>query len=180
MHDVSFRPLDVEDLPQLTGWLGEEHVQRWWKDPSAPDDVEAKYLPRIRGEEPTEVFIILWRGRGAGMIQRYRIGDYPSWSAAIASSTLTFDAAAGIDYLIGEPDLIGQGIGSAAIEEFSATVFDRYPDVDTILVTPQEANRASCRVLEKAGYRVAWTGMLDSDDPADAGPAVLYVLSRNA
>ncbi len=148
MNDVSFRSLGIEDLPRLTRWLREEHVRRWWKDPSARSGVEAKYLPRIRGEEPTEVFIILLRGREAGMIQRYRIGDYPDWSAAI--------------------------------EAFSATVFDHYPGVDTIVVTPQKANRASCRVLEKVGYRVAWTGMLDSDDPADAGLAALYVLSRNA
>lgn len=44
-----------------------------------------------------------------------------------------------------------------------------------IVVTPQQANRASCRVLEKAGYKLKWAGLLDADDPADAATAVLYV-----
>ncbi len=43
------------------------------------------------------------------MIQRYLMGDHPNWLDAIAASTLAFDTAAGIDYVIGEPDLVGQG-----------------------------------------------------------------------
>jgi RimJ/RimL family protein N-acetyltransferase len=50
--------------------------------------------------------------------------------------------------------------------------------VTSIVVTPQEANRASCRVLEKSGYRLVWTGMLDSDHPSDAGTAAMYLLDR--
>jgi hypothetical protein len=33
-------------------------------------------------------------------------------------------------------------------------------------------------VLEKSGYRLVWTGMLDSDDPSDSGTAAMYVLDR--
>lgn len=46
------------------------------------------------------------------------------------------------------------------------------------MAAPQTANRASCRVLEKAGYELEWTGLLQSDDPSDAGPAALYVRQR--
>jgi RimJ/RimL family protein N-acetyltransferase len=65
-----------------------------------------------------------------------------------------------------------------AVGRFSLLVFDAYPEVEQIVVTPQAANRASWGVLEKVGYRRVWTGMLDSDDPADAGPAAMYVLDR--
>lgn len=178
MNGVAFRALGVADLPQVARWLREDHVQRWWKDPSAPDAVEAKYLPRIHGEEPTEVFVIVWQKRDAGMIQRYRIADYPDWDAAVADA-VPIGAAAGIDYLIGEPDLVGRGVGSEAIRAFSAAVFDGYPEIEQIVVTPQAANRASCRVLEKSGYRLLWTGMLESDDPSDAGLSALYTLDRS-
>lgn len=167
------------DLPTVARWLREEHVQRWWKDPSAADQVEQKYLPSINGLEPTEMMIILWSGAEVGMIQCYRMRDHSDWEHTLESSTgLIFGAAAGIDYLIGVPDLVGRGIGSAAVAAFSAEVFARYPEVNQIVVTPQEANRASCRVLEKAGYTLRWRGTLDSDDPADAGTAALYVLDR--
>ena len=52
------------------------------------------------------------------------------------------------------------------------------PDVDVIVVTPQAANRASCRALEKAGSTLAEVRHLASDDPLDAGPSAIYVLRR--
>jgi RimJ/RimL family protein N-acetyltransferase len=166
------------DLSLVADWLRQDHLQEWWKDASAPDGAHAKYLPRIRGEEPTDMFVITFETRPIGFIQSYRMRDFPTWLKTIAGSGLTFPPAAGIDYAIGERDLIGGGIGSAVVSAFTDFVFTAYPDVEVIVVTPQAANRASCRVLEKAGYELAWTGMLDSDDPGDVGPAALYVRAR--
>ena len=166
------------DLGLVAKWLRQEHVQRWWKDPTAPDNVEETYLPRLQGIEPTEMLVIVWDGRDIGMVQRYRMADHADWERSLVPSGLSFGNPAGIDYVIGEPEMIGRGIGSALIEAFSAAVFDRYPDAESIVVTPQAANRASCRVLEKAGYTLEWTGMVVSDDPSDADPAALYVLHR--
>ena len=178
MSEVSFRPLEEDDLPRVGSWLRQEHVRRWWADPSLQPAVEAKYLPRITGDEPTQVFVIEWDGRPVGFIQRYRIDDYPDWSRSLAPASRSFTNAAGIDYLVGEPDLVGRGIGALAIRRFSRLVFDDLSDVDTIVATPQRANQASCRALEKAGYHLAWTGMLDSADASDAGVASVYLLAR--
>lgn len=175
---MAFRPLTEEDLPLVARWLREEHVQEWWKDPSAPDGVREKYLPRILGDDPTDVFVVVADGQNVGIIQSYRISDYPGWVKTIAGSGVAFPSAAGIDYLIGERDLVGRGVGSASIHAFTDFVFAAYPDVERIVVTPQAANRASCRVLEKAGYELVWSGLLDSDDPSDSGLAALYVRSR--
>lgn len=175
---IAFRPLHEADLPLVARWLGEDHVQEWWKDPSAPEQVREKYLPRIVGDEPTDVFVVMYDGQDVGLVQSYRLCDHPDWATTIAGSGLAFPSALGIDYLIGVRDLVGQGIGSAAISAFTDLVFTSYSDVDAVVVTPQAANRASCRVLEKAGYQLAWTGMLDSDDPSDPGLAALYVRTR--
>lgn len=179
MLTVSFRPLTEIDLPLVARWLREDHVQEWWKDPSAPAQVREKYLPRIVGDDPTHMYVIEFDGQDVGLIQSYRISDNLSWARAIACSGLVLASAAGIDYFIGEPDLVGRGIGTASIRAFTDLVFASYPDVDSIVVTPQAANEASCRVLAKAGYELAWTGLLDSDDPSDAGPAALYVRKRS-
>ncbi|MCZ7535906.1 MAG: acetyltransferase [Acidimicrobiia bacterium] len=179
MFEISFRGMTEGDLPLVAAWLREEHVQRWWRDPSAADNVESEYLPRINGIEPTEMLIVLRDGTEIGMIQRYRMSDHPDWELSLACTGVTFMVAAGIDYVIGVRDLVGRGIGSVVVAAFSAEVFARYPEVDQIVVTPQVANRASCRVLEKAGYLLTWTGMLDSDDPSDSGTAALYVLDRS-
>ena len=113
----TFRPLKRLDFALLSSWLGAPHVfQRWQENPD-PAAVEAKYGPCVEGTEPTEVFVVDFDGEPVGMIQRYRIADYPEWVASLAPTGAPADAA-GIDYLIGDPDRIGQGIGSAMISAF--------------------------------------------------------------
>jgi len=174
-----FRRMQEEDLPLVATWLAEEHVQRWWRDPSAPLQVEEKYLPRISGAESTEMFVIVHDDEPVGFIQRYLMRHHPEWARTLSPSGQVFDKAAGIDYAIGRPGLVGRGIGSAVVAAFSEALFEAFPEVTDIVVTPQADNVASCRVLERAGYERRWTGLLDSNDPGDAGPAAMYVLRRD-
>jgi aminoglycoside 6'-N-acetyltransferase len=176
---IWFRPMTEDDFALMERWLRQDHVQRWWRDPTAADRVAEKYGPRIRGDHPVQMCVVLWDDRPIGFIQRYRTADDPDFARAIAPSGLRFESAGGIDYAIGEPALVGRGIGSRMVTTFSASTFEHYPDIDAIVVTPQARNHASCRALEKAGYGLAWTGLLDSDHPSDAGPATLYVLQRS-
>ena len=175
---LSFRPLAEADLPRLARWLDAAHVRKWWRDGSGLEQVREKYLPRIRGREPTEVFVIVYDTRDVGIIQRYRLRAYPDWDGTIAGTGVTVPDAAGIDYLIGDPEKVGRGTGTRAVQDFTELLFADYTDIEIIVVTPQQANRASCRVLEKAGYELRWSGRLDSDDPADSGTAALYVRHR--
>ena len=171
---VGFRPLTDADLPRLSRWLATPHVARWWQEPSDIDSVTATYGPCIAGEDPTEVFVIEKDGEPIGLIQRYRHDHYPEWERAVGVAR-----AAGIDYLVGEAGLVGQGLGTAAIAAFAADTLVRYPDVECVVAAPQQANVASWRALERAGFRRVWAGMLDSDDPADAGPAFVYTFARS-
>jgi aminoglycoside 6'-N-acetyltransferase len=170
---ITFRPVEDGDLPQIAQWLALDFVQTWWREPADLASVEAKYGPRVGGEADAEVFIIHLDGRAVGMIQRYRLGDHPEWEAA-----LDLTDGAGIDYFLGDPDLAGRSIGSSAISRFVPEVFAAYPEVDLVVAVPQQANVASWRALEKAGFTRHWSGMLDSDDPSDEGPAHVYVVRR--
>lgn len=172
--EVSFRPLSVVDLPLLVRWQSSPHAARWWLDPSDIESITAKHAPRIRGEQRTEVFIIELGRRPIGLIQRYRHADYPYWDRAVGVAD-----AVGIDYYIGEPDLVGRGLGSMVIASFASDTLERYPEVDCVVAAPQQENVASWRALEKAGFTRIWEGQLDSDDPSDEGPAFVYQLSRS-
>lgn len=174
---VRFRPLDHPDLPLLFEWLRRPHVAEWWQD--VPRDlaaIKAEYGKCIDGDDPTELFVVLVNGRPVGMIQRYLIADEPDWWPAF-DGIVDVSNAAGIDYLLGEIDAVGEGVGSAMIASFVPLVFAWRP-VDSIVVTVQQANVASWRVLEKAGFRRIWSGELDSPDPSDDGPEHIYVLER--
>lgn len=176
---VTLRPMTYDDLPLLTRWLAEPHVARWWlAEPRDLAAVTAKYGPSLDGTEPTELFVIADGDRPVGMIQRYRIADHDDWARVLAGIAET-EGAAGIDYLVGEPDAVGRGVGSAAIAAFVPMVLARYA-ARSVVVAVQQDNRASWRALERTGFTRAWTGTLDTDDPSDAGPSYVYVLTMQA
>jgi aminoglycoside 6'-N-acetyltransferase len=175
---VGLRPITETDLPLVSRWLAEPHVAQWWRDPSDLPAVRQAYLPSINGEDPTEVFVIEVAGAAAGLIQRYLVQDDPEWDRAMAATGVVHGCAAGIDYLIGETGLTGRGYGTAAISAFTAMTLRRYPQAGAIVAAPQQANVASWRALERAGYTRWWCGQLDSADPGDAGPAYLYGIRR--
>jgi aminoglycoside 6'-N-acetyltransferase len=176
-QNVGFRPLRRADLPLLFDWLRRPHVAEWWREvPQDLSSVEAEYGPCIDGVDPTEVFVVHVDDSPAGMIQRYLLADEPEWSAVL-DAIVDVSNAAGIDYLIGEGDAVGKGLGTAMIGLFVRVVFEWRP-VDSIVVTVQQANVASWRILEKAGFQRIWSGDLDSPDPSDEGPEHVYVLTR--
>ena len=170
---ITFRPLEMDDLGLLARWQSAPHVARWWQEPADIESLTTKYSPRVLAEERTEVFLILVDGSPAGLIQRYRHRDHPDWDRAVG-----IPDAVGIDYYLGEGALVGRGIGSAAIAAFARAALADYPDIQCVVAAPQQENVASWRALEKAGFSRVWAGMLDSDDPSDAGPAYVYRLDR--
>jgi aminoglycoside 6'-N-acetyltransferase len=178
---IGFRALTRQDLARLSGWLAQPHVSRWWREPSDLAAVRERYLPCVEGRDPTELFIIEVGGSPAGFIQRYLISDDPDWAAALAATGVAGrEASAGIDYLIGDPAMTGRGLGTAAIRAFTGLTFARYPRVDSVIVDVSQANVASWRALEKAGFTRIWAGELASADPSDDGPAYLYRIAAHS
>jgi aminoglycoside 6'-N-acetyltransferase len=170
-----------DDFPALATWLRAPHVEAWFPwlhgETAASDAVEAEYGPCIDGIDPTELFVIESEGQPVGFIQRYRISDNRSWAAALSVVGDT-RRAAGFDYAIGVLDATGRGVGSESIRQLLADTFGRYPDVDSVIVAMQQANRGSWRALERVGFERRWAGLLDSPDPSDSGPSYIYVISR--
>jgi aminoglycoside 6'-N-acetyltransferase len=177
--DLTFEPLRAGDLPLLATWLARPHVRRWWRESSDPAAVEEEYGPLLDGSDPTEGFIVHLGGRPIGFVQRYRFDDEPEWRETIAAA-LGESGGIGIDYLIGEPDLVGQGIGRLTISRFVDECWRRYPSEGRTVVALQQDNVASWRALEASGFRRVWQGDLASPDPSDRGPSFIYVLVRGA
>jgi aminoglycoside 6'-N-acetyltransferase len=140
---ISFRPLVEADLDLLLGWFRLPHVAEWWPTPSSTTAVSEKYLPKIRGEEDSRMLAILADGCPIGMIQH--------WPPDPAEPCGAFDC--GIDLLIGEPRMIGRGIGSRVIDAFVVgEVFGRL-GLSSCVADPHENNARSIRAFEKAGFQ---------------------------
>lgn len=160
--DVRFRRLTDDDLVMLHRWLNEPGVVRWWEG----DDVSWDAVVRDYGSastDPTEYWIASVDGRDFGWIQCYATADFAHEDEVKQWRALGVDrAAAGIDYLVGEPDDRRQGLGTAMIRAFVRDiVFPDHLHWTQVGASPFEANVASWRALEKAGFSFA--GSFDSE-----------------
>jgi aminoglycoside 6'-N-acetyltransferase len=175
--EFAFRSLARQDFALLSEWFSAPHVEIWWGEETDAGAIEERYGPIVDGTDSSEVRIIEREGQPLGLIQRYKLADNPAWQSTL-SVTGTPNNAVGIDYLIGVERFIGRGLGPELIARFVSESWDRYPDIDAVVVSINENNRRSWRALEKVGFHRAWSGTLDSDDPTDAGTNHVYVLYR--
>jgi 8-oxo-dGTP pyrophosphatase MutT (NUDIX family) len=106
--DITFRPLAGSDLAALVRWQRAPHAAPWFPERLDLAAAAAKYLPRIAGESPVRVDVAVINGHDAGFLQHYPVtGEYAT-AAGVPD-------AAGIDYAIGDAELIGRGIGPQLI-----------------------------------------------------------------
>jgi RimJ/RimL family protein N-acetyltransferase len=144
---IEFRPLREGDLGLLHDWLQREHVKPWWRDSRTHDETVAHYLPSLRGEDPTDHYVIVLDGRDVGMIETYLVADHPEWDAIVREG----EGVAGVDLLLGEEDVTGRGVGAEVLREFVREVVFASADVRAVVAAVDEENRRSWRAFEKAG-----------------------------
>jgi RimJ/RimL family protein N-acetyltransferase len=147
--DLRFRQMSDADFGLVARWHREPHVFEWWDHASLDEEAaRARYEPRGRGDDPTRMWIVEADDEPAGVLQSYRVSSYADY----AQSTGEHDAAA-FDYLLGEPGLIGRGLGTRMVWEFCRDVLrPTYPDAPRFLASPSVRNARSLRVLEKCGF----------------------------
>lgn len=143
--------MTVRDLPTVAGWLREPHVARWWTPETTAEEELEKFRACIEGapKAATKMCTVTVGAQPIGWCQWYRWGDYPAEAAATGAR----DGDVGADYAIGEPTLVGHGLGTAMIAALVAEVRSHHPDA-AMVVAPEAANAASRRVLEKNGFQL--------------------------
>jgi aminoglycoside 6'-N-acetyltransferase len=146
---VGFRPVVRDDFVDLQRWRSAPHVSEWWGEPPDLAAVEAEYGPCTDGSDPTLLFVVAFGGRGVGMVQTYLLDDNPEYQAAVGVSD-----AAGIDLFIGEPDVLGQGLGTETIRSFILEIgWSTFPGILRFMAGPSSRNLRSRRAFESAGFR---------------------------
>nr|WP_264761424.1 acetyltransferase [Frankia tisae] len=154
-------------------------VARWWNHETTAEAITRDFGPAARSEEPSEDFLALLDDRPVGLVQRCRLAAYPQYRDDL---TLIVDIQAGamtIDYLIGEPDQTGCGLGGRMIASMIRRIWTDHPEATCIVVPVVAANRASWRALEKAGLRRVGQGPLAPDNPVDDPLHYVYRVDRS-
>lgn len=135
----TLRPLRREDAPSIATYADNPRIWRNLRDafphPYQLRDAEA-FIASQSGE-PTLAFAIEVGGEAVGVIGLIRLGD-------VERGTME------IGYWLGEP-FWGRGIATEAVAALSEHAFATF-GVERIEAKVFGWNRASARVLEKAGY----------------------------
>ena len=160
VQPYEFRPMTAGDLPVVRRWLAQPHVREWWGDPDEQFDLVSGDLSHPAMDQ----YIVATDGTPFGYLQCYRLTD---WNICFGPQP---DDTRGIDQMIGEPDMIARGHGSAFIRQFIEGLLDS--GTPRVVTDPDPTNARAIRAYEKAGF--AADKFVDTPD----GLALLMV--RNA
>jgi aminoglycoside 6'-N-acetyltransferase len=141
---VALRTFLPSHLPLLSRWLRQPHVAPWYPEPEA--NLEWAASPPAGGSQAIiasgadEVGWLRWQRVDRDTLDSLGLRDVPANSV---------DA----DILIGEPALIGRGLGPAALAALIAKVREDVA-VPLIGLTSSVDNHSAHRAFEKAGFRI--------------------------
>lgn len=154
----ALRPVSAGDLPMLRRWLETPEARRWWGDP------EAQYalLREDLADPLMRMRIVSLDGRPFAYVQDYDVSAWPQPHLAHLPQ-----GARAVDTFIGEPDLVGQGHGSAYLRLLAEQLIAE--GAPAVAVDPDPSNARARRAYLKAGF------VEDRVVDTPAGPAVLMV-----
>jgi aminoglycoside 6'-N-acetyltransferase len=155
-----FRPMSEADLPLVRDWLARPHVREWWGDP----DEQFMLVSGDMTHPAMDQYIVAFDGIPLGYLQCYRMTE---WNTGFGPQP---DGTRGIDQMIGVPEMIGRGHGSALIRVFIEDLLAA--GTPRVVTDPDPANPRAIRCYEKAGFQRE--RLVDTPD----GTALLMV--RNA
>lgn len=180
-----FRSLARSDFDLLARWLSDPEVHRWWYHEFTPEALERDFGPAVDGNEPAAMYLAVLVGDGPGelrrpigLIQSYRFSDHPEDLAEMSSVMDVPGDAGSIDYLIGEPDCRGRGLGRAMIAGYVERFWTEYPSINSLIVPVVAANVGSWKALAGAGFVQLGEGDLEPDNPIDDPSHLIMGLDR--
>lgn len=143
-EDLKLRKMNNQDIPLVEKWLNKKHVRKWFGDPG-------EWLNEIYNREGQydwiNHYIIEYEDKPMGFCQYYdcsKTGEGYGWDN---ESEGTF----GIDYLIGNEEFLGKGIGKQIVNKLTQMVIEN-ENPTQIIADPLEGNSVSRKVLEYNDY----------------------------
>jgi RimJ/RimL family protein N-acetyltransferase len=154
--DLSIRRMrdTDEDYRQLLEWRREPHVRAVWDEDDEPEfsmeKVLAEHGPDTKPGSTSVAAFVELGDRPIGYIQFYPWSAYGE--AAREMSIPPDDDAWGLDIFIGDPNALGRGYGSRAVDLLCRYLFATHAATRVALLTAVDNLRAQ-RAYEKAGMR---------------------------
>ena len=146
--EISFRPLTRADLPDVVRWQHSAAARPWFHGGLTLEQAEERFGPRIDGTHPARMYVALLGDRAIGYAQLYAAELPPTEPGRQAPLE-----SVGIDYVLGEDELLGRGLGTQLIGAFIRQVLrPAHPGAVRVVARPDHRNHRSIRALEKNGF----------------------------
>jgi aminoglycoside 6'-N-acetyltransferase len=167
--DLSIRLMRADDASyrQLLAWRLEPHVRAVWDTDDAQDElslegIRGHYGPWADPSQATTGAFIELEDRPIGFIQFY---PWAAYADEAREMDIPLDGEPwGLDVFIGDPELVGRGHGSRAVDLLCRYLFETRGATSVALLTDIENLRAQ-RAYEKAGFeKIAESLDLDTRD----------------
>jgi len=156
--DLSLRRLrdDPADYALIVRWRAMPHVHEWW-DPDDPapdlDEVLRHYRPTTQQGHATTGCVIELGSDPIGYLQFYRWADWTHDPPGPDEMDIPLaDDPWGIDIYIGEPEVVGRGIGTRAVSLVCRYLQTSRGALAVMLTTDVDNLRAQAS-YERAGFQ---------------------------
>jgi len=144
MPKVTLEAFDLErDSDRLLRWLAQPHVAKWWGDAARAMQHASECAPESHAlivSDGTPVGYLCWQQPPKEELEAADLTDLPS-------------GLVDIDILIGDPEVLGQGVGSRALALLLARL-RREPSIAFAGLGASASNTNAIRCYEKAGFRL--------------------------
>lgn len=141
---IMLRKFEDNDLLFFKKWLYLPHVAAWYHDPlDWIDEVEK------RNNEFSFLyhFVVEKDGKAIGFCQYYEYRH----SGEDWHGNTNINGTYSIDYLIGDTEYLGKGLGTAIIKALIEKIKTQ-SNAKRIIVQPEQENKASCNTLLSCGF----------------------------
>jgi RimJ/RimL family protein N-acetyltransferase len=141
---LRLRELADGDIALVRTWLAQEHVAPWFAPPG-------EWIDEITRRHEAYSFIRHWivlQGEApVGFCQYYACKDADEAEYRMFPREGSYS----IDYLIGEKDCLGKGLGTRIVRQLARRIF-ALPGAQLIVAQPDRENAASRNTLAAAGF----------------------------
>ena len=150
--NISFRPIQDEDFPQLYKWLNTDFIIQWYsKKERSYNSIKNQYVKYITGEEPTQAYIIQIDNVDIGMIKTYFYSDY--MGDGYFDLLEADETSVGVDLFIGHKEYVHKGFGVKILKAFLNEYVFTNADIKNCIITPEPDNIIAIKVYEKVGFK---------------------------
>ncbi len=151
MKNIRFEPFTEKFLSDYYRWAEKDHVKNtWFIDGYQPIDA---ILKTIEGNGYDFPFVILLDEVPIGYIIYCDLYAYktihPSPKGVFIGEP---EGTCGVDFFIGEAELLNQGLGTQIMQSFCKMLF-KNPQVKRIVIDPASNNTRAIRCYEKVGFK---------------------------